>query len=61
MNPNVPDEILKKVATKKNGKVGKVFYYSIGIMLFAFSWYALHLSIKANKLSIKKLKAEGYE
>lgn len=61
MNPNVPEEILKKVADKKNGKAGKIVYYALGILLFSVSWYALHLSIKANKLSIKKLKDEGYE
>lgn len=46
----------------KNGiKTGEVVGLVLGTVLFAFSMYAFSLSIKANKLTIKKLESEGYK
>ena len=42
------------------GKAGEVIGFALGLVLFSFSMYAFALSIKANKLAIKKLKDEGY-
>jgi len=41
--------------------MGKIIAYSVGLFIFAASMYALHLSVKVNRLSLRKLKDEGYE
>ena len=46
----------------KNGvKKGEIIGFALGFILLGVSLYAYHLSIKVNKLSIRKLKDEGYE
>ena len=53
---------LTGVKQMENGvKTGEVIGFTLGIILFGFSLYASGLSIKANKLAIKKFKDEGYE
>lgn len=59
MNPNVPDELISRV--KKNGKTGKFIALGLGLFLFGMSIYAFHLTIKVNRLSLRKLKDEGYK
>ncbi len=46
----------------ENGiKRGEVIGTIVGVFLFALSVYTFSLSIKVNKLTLKKLKDEGYE
>jgi hypothetical protein len=42
-------------------KNGEYLGVALGLFLFGFSIYAFSLSIKANKLAIKKFKDEGYQ
>lgn len=42
-------------------KKGEIIGVALGILLFGISVYAFSLSIKANRLAIKKFKDEGYE
>ena len=42
-------------------KKGEVIGFVLGIILFATTMYAMHLSVKANRLAIRKLKDEGYQ
>ena len=46
----------------ENGiKRGEVIGTVVGVFLFALSVYTFSLAIKVNKLTLKKLKDEGYE
>lgn len=46
----------------ENGiKTGEVIGVVMGVFLFGLSVYAFHLSIKVNKLTLKKLNDEGYK
>ena len=46
----------------ENGvKRGEIIGTVVGIFLFAISIYTFSLAIKVNKLTLKKLKDEGYE
>ena len=42
-------------------KRGEVIGTVVGVFLFALSVYTFSLAIKVNKLTLKKLKDEGYE
>lgn len=42
-------------------KKGQIVGIVLGLIVFAYSMYAVSLSVKANRLSIKKLKSEGFE
>jgi hypothetical protein len=55
LNPNTLSDIQKDI------KTGRILGLTMGLLFLGFSLYAYSLSIKANKLSIKKLKDEGYE
>ena len=46
---------------EKGIKRGEVIGTVVGIFLFALSVYTFSLAIKVNKLTLKKLKDEGYE
>jgi len=46
---------------EKTIRRGQLFNAAIGIVVLSFGIYAFSLSIKVNKLSLKKLKDEGYE
>lgn len=46
----------------ENGvKTGETVGMLLGLFLFGLSVYAFSLSIKVNKLTLKKLKDEGYK
>jgi len=46
----------------ENGvKRGEVIGTIVGVFLFALSVYTFSLAIKVNKLTLRKLKDEGYE
>jgi hypothetical protein len=42
-------------------KQGQLFNAVIGVIVLSFGIYALSLSVKVNKLSLQKLKDEGYQ
>lgn len=46
---------------EKGIKRGEVIGTVVGVFLFALSVYTFSLAIKVNKLTLKKLKDEGYE
>ncbi|MBK7362827.1 MAG: hypothetical protein IPJ01_11065 [Micavibrio sp.] len=46
---------------EKGVKRGEIAGTIVGIFLFALSVYTFSLAIKVNKLTLKKLKDEGYE
>lgn len=46
---------------EKGVKRGEITGAIVGIFLFALSVYTFSLAIKVNKLTLKKLKDEGYE
>lgn len=46
---------------QKGLKDGRLLGVVVGTVIFAFSIYAFSLSIKANKLTIKKLESEGFK
>lgn len=55
-------ENLNGLTQLKNGmKNHEIVGFTLGLALFAVSMYAFHLSIKANKLSIKELNDKGYK
>lgn len=46
----------------ENGvKQGEYLGVAMGLFLFGLSVYAFSLSIKVNRLSLRKMKDEGYE
>jgi hypothetical protein len=62
MTPDI-NQISNGIAKGVNNKLNKseVIGLSLGTIVFAISIYSFYLSIKVNKLSLKKLKDEGYE
>jgi hypothetical protein len=44
---------------QKGVNTGEIIGFAMGLLLFSVSIYAFHLSIKANRLAIKKFESEG--
>lgn len=49
-----------KLIKENGGKRGEAIGVALGIFLFGLSVYAFTLSIRVNRLSLRKLKDEGY-
>lgn len=45
----------------KGLKTGEIVGFALGLFVFSVSIYAFHLSIKANRLAIRKMNDEGYK
>lgn len=45
---------------KNLSKKGQIIGLALGVIVFSYTMYAMTLAIKAHKLSIRKLNAEGY-
>ena len=52
---------LEKLKINKNMSGKQVFNVVAGTAIFAISMYALYLSIKSNRLTIRKYEDEGYK
>lgn len=50
-----------KQIANNGGKTGEIIGFAMGLLLFSISIYAFTLSIKANKLALRKMKDEGYQ
>jgi len=50
-----------KQIANNGGKTGEIIGFAMGLLLFSVSIYAFTLSIKANKLALRKMKDEGYQ
>jgi hypothetical protein len=54
-------EVMNGIHHVKKGVVAaEVIGVVMGVSLFVFTVYSLHLAVKANRLTIKKLEKEGY-
>jgi hypothetical protein len=54
-------EIAIQQVKQNGGKAGKIIGFTMGVLIFGLSVYAFSLSIKVNRLSLRKLKDEGYK
>ena len=50
-----------KLVRENGGKVAEPLAVAMGLLIFGVSLYAFTLSIKVNRLSLRKLRDEGYE
>jgi len=46
---------------RKGAHTGEIIGFTLGIILFSTTIYAMSLAIKAHRLTIKKLNNEGYK
>ena len=54
-------EIAIQQVKQNGGKAVKIIGFTMGVLIFGLSVYAFSLSIKVNRLSLRKLKDEGYK
>jgi hypothetical protein len=50
-----------KLIRENGGEIGESAAVVMGLLIFGISIYAFSLAIKVNRLSLRKLKDEGYE